>query len=139
MLGYRQPQGKERALVPGGMLRKEQKAESLLEELVMRYSAENDVVCDLFAGSGSTAVAAAFRSRVTLLCEKDELCASLAAAHIVRRLEAKMPRQRPSDAIDVSALWAAEAVEATKSGVAGRGDSLSSAKVCGILVLPVGV
>ncbi|MFZ9845283.1 MAG: DNA methyltransferase [Candidatus Nanopelagicaceae bacterium] len=106
------------------LLRTEQKAELLLEELVMRYSSTGEIVCDTFAGSGATAVAAAARGRATLLCEKDPDCAAFAAKHILQRLRVKMKMDKVEAGVSVVSQDAAEELVSAASGfnVVSMGD-----------------
>ncbi|MDE6679591.1 MAG: site-specific DNA-methyltransferase, partial [Ruminococcus sp.] len=46
-----------------------QKPVTLLEELIIKHSNENDTVLDCFSGSGSTAVASFYQNRNFLGCE----------------------------------------------------------------------
>ncbi len=68
------------------MVRKEQKGEALLMELIGRYSAVSDVVVDLFSGTGSSLVAAAVMDRVAVGCERDSSCWRRAVSHIAGRV-----------------------------------------------------
>ena len=87
ILHYRIPAVGEKLLDSSShMVRKEQKAEGLLMELIGRYSAEGDVVVDLFSGTGSSLVAAAVMDRVTVGCERDGSCWRHAVSHIAYRV-----------------------------------------------------
>ena len=65
LLKYPAPSGKKR-------IHPTQKPVELLVELIDRHTNPGDVVLDLFAGSGSTAVACREAKREFILCEKDE-------------------------------------------------------------------
>ena len=53
------------------ILRKEEKSVPLLMEYIERFTNENDMVMDLFAGTGSCALACLNLKRVFIGCDKD--------------------------------------------------------------------
>jgi hypothetical protein len=59
----------------------------MLEELIRSATLEGEVVCDPFAGSGSTGVAALRTGRVFIGCELDPEHARKAAERLIREIE----------------------------------------------------
>ena len=87
MAPYMPPMGKEVAKFPdGSVIRSEQKALTLMRELVARYSQEGETVMDLFGGTFSTALACFHEGRKVVSFEKDVVCASASIRHLSNKV-----------------------------------------------------
>ncbi len=98
-----------------GLVRPEQKALPLLQELVSRFSQPGDLVVDFFAGSFSTAVAcfSVPQHRIFVGCEVEEDCYQLAKKHVVNTFAETMSDPNfatnlvlPQDVLECSAVLA---------------------------------
>jgi hypothetical protein len=133
ILHYKIPAVGEKLLDPSSrMVRKEQKGEALLMELIGRYSAVGDVVVDLFSGTGSSLVAAAVMDRVAVGCERDSSCWRRAVSHVADRVRWHLnSAERRRYAVEGTTEMKEETVRALSScsRFQGKANPLAFAKV----------
>ena len=71
----------------GLVLRVEQKPIDLIQEIMDRYSKRNDLVVDLFIGTGTTAIAALNLCRNFMGCDNDKVIMKLASERILETVK----------------------------------------------------
>ena len=134
ILHYRIPAVGEKLLDSSlHMVRKAQKAEGLLMELIGRYSAVGDVVVDLFSGTGSSLVAAAVMGRVAVGCERDSSCWRRAVSHVAGRVRLHLNGAERRKSAEEGTVEIAESVAvqlSNASSIRECEDTVEFAKVC---------